>query len=118
MASNSSRKTRGPEWKAETRKSATQAQKSAAQAQKSATEARKSATQARKSTAQARKSATELPNRAKQVALFGSPRKQKLHEQRTRLIELRQELLKLSQQEKVINCLYLFFFLFYKQCSK
>ena len=71
--------------------------------------------------AEVRKSAAEMLNRAMQVALYGSLREQKLHEElkkhlqeeKKRWQELRGELLKRSQQDKEKNGLYLFFFLFY-----
>ena len=70
--------------------------------------------------AEVRKSAAEMLNRAMQVALYGSPREQKLHEERKKRLqeekkrweELRGELLKRSQQESMKNGLYLFIFIF------
>ena len=70
--------------------------------------------------AEVRKSAAEMLNRAMQVALYGSLREQKLHEElkkhlqeeKKRWQELRGELLKRSQQDKEKNGLYLFIFIF------
>ena len=71
--------------------------------------------------AEVRKSAAEMLNRAMQVALYGSPREQKLHEERKKRLqeekkrweELRGELQKRSQQESMKNCLYLIIFIYF-----
>ena len=75
--------------------------------------------------AEVRKSAAEMLNRAMQVALYGSPREQKLHEERKKRLqeekkrweELRGELLKRSQQESMKNGLYLFIYIYFSFCS-